>query len=378
MADIDPRFQVVHEQLSDAIGNARELPYSQIGDNLQALVVEAGSFDFLDSLARETQLIGERVVATDQLLIHVQDVLGQAINSPDISRGYPGLKNDLGYIVDVWSGQTKSQAWNDLKWTSRDTASEAMVEIKSFVHGLIPFLLDGSTPTADKKVKLEEYIAYLNITAPPADGLDATLKTFAEDVSSCVEKWQEIYEKYRDSIGNQFLDGFLAEWESLAYTLTDLSEKTHQLATGLGLLPLSSGVSSSLSSAIPSPWIEVMMNTLGGHVSNPLRLAINSEKDEVPANLDHKRQQYLDLDAKQNATARVHLNLMYCNMEVNALVQMLQAFINVWTNLVHDVTTIKDWSVGYSEEYIQHLQATQVQYQALHKGLEQYVDAVSH
>jgi len=141
------------------------------------------------------------------------------------------------------------------------------------------------------------------------------------------------------------------------------------------MLPVSSGVSSALSAAVLFQWTDVLTSALnaGQHIPDALRQGVDGEIKILSAEIDQKRKGYGDLDARLTGLRRLHLNFKSCGLELTALVYLLPA-LNVWVNILHDLTTIQDWSVTEDgEEANKHLQATQAQYGALMCGLRSYV-----
>ena len=105
MASIDPRYQQTHDDLSELIGNARELPFSQIQNNTRLLIAHSVSEPFSSSLKADVRGITERIETVEGILVRIPTLLQQLIVSTDAAGSAPGLKEELSSLAHLWKGK---------------------------------------------------------------------------------------------------------------------------------------------------------------------------------------------------------------------------------------------------------------------------------
>ncbi|TCD60080.1 hypothetical protein EIP91_010774 [Steccherinum ochraceum] len=372
MADIDPRYASVHEQLGEAIGNAVELPFSKIQGSLRSLVNNVVSPEFNHAMISDVVVVAERVAIVADVVTGIPSAIAEVLSSSDVTEGPPSLRKDLNMLLAAWTERSPEKEWNTLRWRAREIAVESMGEINAFIN-ILSFLIDKAMSSSEKQQELQAFLERLKPLVAKFEQLEKDFGTLVQNVSAFAAQWKKIYDTYWADTGlAEDLDKWFVELDSLTFTYSDLTEKTQQLLAGHGFLLTSSGISSSLSALVPSAWINLSMNVLDELVDPELRGPVLEEMVELSFDLGAKRDQFHEQQSSQTAVGKLYLNLAYCEMETSALGTLAQT-VDVLTSLVHDATTTKDWSKKNSDEYAQHLEVTNTMYSAFNDALRQYL-----
>ncbi|PPQ72232.1 hypothetical protein CVT26_006991 [Gymnopilus dilepis] len=278
------------------------------------------------------------------------DINNVTVNSLAIETEFRNVAAQLAFIdsENLNNGKTFAPAWNDLAqawtnilWASRDTASDTVAYCQEFIDTIMPAALAEST-TAPVGIEL------LQLYISEAESLEAQAQ-MTSDAFSALEKNLTTFTTMFNNFAVQLkqtddgtIDSLLHDIAALNATISQLDKEINDIALALGVTVFVTVGASALLPEFAPLILGAGVIAVGGEAAAWGVLAKERSNDANQRSQDQAMVQ--ELQQQETAIAQANSTLhSISNVTVPTMVTQLSAFVSIWNSVVSDCEQAKSY-----------------------------------